>query len=62
MSLAVAFGSFVGSIFGMNVLNRYEESTNAFYIIILAALGFMGFLVFFVIFMIRRLGALPRNI
>jgi hypothetical protein len=46
----------------MNVLNRYEESTNAFYIIILAALGFMGFLVFFVIFMIRRLGALPRNI
>jgi magnesium transporter len=62
MSLAVAFGSFVGSIFGMNVLNRYEESTNAFYIIILAALAFMGFLVFFVIFMIRRLGALPRNI
>jgi magnesium transporter len=62
MSLAVAIGSFVGSIFGMNVPNGFEESESAWYVIVLASLGFMCFLVFFVIYMIRRLGALPRNL
>ncbi|KAL3923463.1 MAG: hypothetical protein SGILL_001643 [Bacillariaceae sp.] len=62
LSLSVAIGSFVGSIFGMNVINSYEESTNAFYYILFATLAFMAGFSIFIIVMIRRLGALPNLI
>ena len=62
LSLSVAIGSFIGSIFGMNVINSYEESSNAFYYIVFATLAFMAGVSIFIIVMIRRLGALPNLI
>jgi magnesium transporter len=60
LSLSVAIGSFVGSIFGMNVLNQYEDSSSAFYVIICVTLTFMAGFGLFVIALIRRVGALPK--
>jgi magnesium transporter len=60
LSLSVAIGSFVGSIFGMNVMNGYEDSSTAFYVIIFATLTLMAGLGLFVIVLIRRVGAIPK--
>lgn len=58
LQLSVAIGSFIGSIYGMNVINGYEDSSTAFYIIVFVTLAFMvGFSVFQVA-MIRRAGVL----
>ena len=58
-SLAVSLGSFVGSIFGMNVINHYEDNQNTFRIIVFTTIaGALLFVVFVVVFF-RRLGALP---
>jgi hypothetical protein len=46
----------------MNVLNRYEDSESAFYVIALGAVAFMLFFVVFVMITIRKLGALPKMI
>jgi Mg2+ and Co2+ transporter CorA len=46
MSLAVMIGSFIGSIFGMNVPDGFEELVSAWYVIVLASFGLMGFLFF----------------
>jgi magnesium transporter len=62
LSLTVAIGSFIGSIFGMNVTNHYEESNNAFYYIVFATLAFMASFSIFIFAMIRKLGALPNLI
>ena len=59
MSLAVAMASFVGSIFGMNVPNAYEESERAFRVIVLTTVA--GGLLFSVVLVtsLTKLGALP---
>ena len=58
-SLAVALASFVGSIFGMNVINHYEYNPNTFHVIVSTTIA--GGLVFVavVVVLVRRLGALP---
>ena len=58
-SLAVALASFVGSIFGMNVINHYEYNPNIFHVIVSTTIA--GGLVFVavVVVLVRRLGALP---
>ena len=58
-SLAVALASFVGSIFGMNVINHYEYNPNTFRVIVSTTIA--GGLVFVavVVVLVRRLGALP---
>ena len=60
LALAVAIGSFIGSLFGMNTLNGYEDSTKAFIPIILITLAFMACFVVGVFGIVRYLGALPR--
>ena len=60
MSLAVAVGSFIGSIFGMNVINFYEDSENAFSIIVWSTVGGLAISVALVLFTLRRFGALPN--
>ena len=62
MSLSVALASFVGSVFGMNVINHYEDSPTAFRVIVFSTLGGAIFLVLFILFSIRRMGALPSVI
>lgn len=62
MALAIAIGSFVGAIFGMNVLNGYEDSRKAFVIILCTTLTFMLCLPFIVIIIIRKMGVLPGKI
>lgn len=60
LSLSVAAGSFVGSIFGMNVVNSYEESDNAFVVIAWTTVaGIFSFLVL-ILFALRRSGTLPN--
>jgi magnesium transporter len=60
MSLAVAMASFIGSIFGMNVPNDYEDSERAFRVIALTTVG--GGILFSVVLVtsLTKLGALPR--
>jgi magnesium transporter len=59
-SLSVAIGALVGSIFGMNVINNYEDSHTAFLVIIFVTLAFMAAVSLFVIALIHRIGALPK--
>jgi magnesium transporter len=60
MSLAVAMASFVGSIFGMNVPNYYEDSDRAFRVIALTTVA--GGLLFSIVLVtsLTKLGALPN--
>jgi magnesium transporter len=60
LSLSVAIGSFIGSIFGMNVVNQYEDSANAFRVIVLSTVGGALFFILASIGLIRWLGALPN--
>ncbi|CAB9505377.1 inner membrane magnesium transporter MRS2 [Seminavis robusta] len=47
-SLVVAFGSFIGSVFGMNVMNSLEDSDTAFNTIVLATcLSMVGLVLLF---------------
>lgn len=60
LSLAVTIGSFVGSMFGMNVVNYYEDSSSAFRVIAWSTV--VGILLFAttILFVLRKLGALPN--
>ncbi len=60
LSLSVATGSFVGSLFGMNVTNFYEESANAFRIIVFTTIGGIFFCVAVVLVVLQKMGALPN--
>jgi magnesium transporter len=60
MALAVAVGSFIGAIFGMNVLNGYEESHKVFVAIFASTCAFMVIVPIVMIFVIRRMGIVPR--
>ena len=60
LSLAVALGSFIGSIFGMNVINGYEDSDSAFLIIVIATVCGAILLVALMLLSIRKVGALPN--
>ena len=59
MSLAVALASFVGSIFGMNVINHFEDNPNTFRVIVFTTVAGGLLFVVFVVVLVRRLGALP---
>jgi magnesium transporter len=61
VTLSVTIGSFVGAIFGMNVLNGYEDSHRAFILIFAGTVGFMVCLPCVLIFMIRKMGILPSQ-
>ena len=59
-SFCVAIGSFVGSIFGMNVTNHMEEDPSAFrQIVIGTCLGMVG-MVFFVGLVLWLAGTMPN--
>lgn len=60
LSLSVTAGSFVGALFGMNVTNFYEDSANAFRIIVFTTMGGIVFFVAVVLFVLRKMGALPN--
>lgn len=60
ISLAVTSGSLVGSIFGMNVMNYYEESENAFQIIVWTTMCGIITFAFTVLVTLRKIGALPN--
>jgi uncharacterized membrane protein YfcA len=60
LALAVAFGSFIGSLFGMNTLNGFEETTKAFLPIVFSTIVIMICFVVGVYMLVRHLGALPR--
>jgi magnesium transporter len=60
LSLTVGLGSFVGSLFGMNVTNGYEDSPDAFVILIVCTiLGAIAVITILVV-VLRKLGALPN--
>ena len=58
-SLAVALASFVGSIFGMNVINHYEYNPDTFHVIVSTTVVGGLLFVLVVVVLVRRLGALP---
>eukprot|EP00934_Nitzschia_sp_Nitz4_P009107 Nitzschia sp. Nitz4//scaffold58_size112336//46750//48412//NITZ4_004032-RA/size112336-processed-gene-0.190-mRNA-1//1//CDS//3329554986//9097//frame0 len=60
ISMAVAVGSFVGSIFGMNVVNHYEDSMRAFSVIVWVTIAGIFTFVLGVLLILRRMGALPN--
>lgn len=62
LSLAVTLASVVGSMFGMNVINHFEDIPSAFRNIILSTIGGVIFFIGFIIFCIKRMGALPHLI
>ena len=62
LSLAVGLGSFVGSIFGMNVSNGYEDDPDAFKVLIICTVvGAIAF-VTVLVFALKKLGTLPNLI
>jgi magnesium transporter len=60
LSLSVTIGSFIGSLFGMNVINSYEDSRTAFRVITFSTIGGSLLFVALTLFTVRRLGALPN--
>lgn len=60
-SLCVATGSFVGSIFGMNVTNFYEHSDHAFKIITFSTMGGSFLLGAVIMFLLIRSGTVPTT-
>ena len=60
LSLAVTLGSLVGSLFGMNVINGYEDSVNAFKVIVFSTVGGSVVFVALVLVAIQKVGALPN--
>ena len=62
LSLAVTLASVVGSMFGMNVINHFEDIPSAFRNIILSTIGGVVFFIGFIFFCIKRMGALPHLI
>lgn len=59
LSLSVAGASLVGSLFGMNVSNPLEESSEAFVVLSSATVGGSVAFVIFVFCLIQKSGALP---
>lgn len=58
LSLAVTAGSFVGSIFGMNVPVPYADDPNAFRVIVGTTVGGAVVLVVFLFVVLRKLAAM----
>ena len=61
ISLCVASGSFIGSIFGMNVINHLEESDTAFKIIAYSTVIGSTILGSFIMFLLIISGTVPTN-
>lgn len=59
-SFCVAIGSFIGSIFGMNVINHIEEDPNAFKQIVIGTCLGMVSMVFLVGLVLWYAGTMPN--
>lgn len=62
LSLSVAVASFVGSVFGMNVINHYEDSPTAFRVIVFSTIGGAIFFIGLIFLSVHKMGALPSVI
>lgn len=58
LTLAVGVGAFVGSLFGMNVTNHYEDASNAFRIIVFTTLAVMILISAIPLLVLPKIGAL----
>jgi magnesium transporter len=61
MSLCVACGSFIGSIFGMNLINYMEQSPTAFGAVVGGTVVGMVLLLVGILILISRAGVMPAN-
>eukprot|EP00557_Chaetoceros_sp_GSL56_P000833 CAMPEP_0176501270 /NCGR_PEP_ID=MMETSP0200_2-20121128/14066_1 /TAXON_ID=947934 /ORGANISM="Chaetoceros sp., Strain GSL56" /LENGTH=621 /DNA_ID=CAMNT_0017900135 /DNA_START=224 /DNA_END=2089 /DNA_ORIENTATION=+ len=61
LSLCVACGSFIGSIFGMNLINHKEASPTAFGAVVAGTVVGMILLLVGILILISRAGVMPAN-
>ncbi|KAG7374791.1 hypothetical protein IV203_013886 [Nitzschia inconspicua] len=62
LTVALGFGSYVGALYGMNVVNSHEESHTAFLVIVFGTIAVMIIITAYTLSQIQKVGALPKKL